>query len=107
MKYIIFVLLAFLLGCGSIILDQAIYTADTAKRSKCTHVMVGKDHFPWELTDKLLKDTEDQTGYSECTHKYLDKDTYLLECKKPMPYKQLTSNKIANCQKFMADNNLN
>ena len=86
-----------------------LYSADTTKKGKCDPVPYTEATIEAifnKVSSNEMKQYEEQSGYSECTVSYPDKDSILSECKKPISYKGYLSKKRAGCDKFMSDNKL-
>lgn len=86
-----------------------LYSADTTKKGKCDPIPYTEATIEAifnKLGNDEMQKAEEQSGYSECTVSYPDKDSILSECKKPIIYKGYLSKKRAGCDKFMSDNKL-
>jgi hypothetical protein len=83
------------------------YYADTAGTYKCDATVMDMSIVNIDTFKNMnIKDFENHSGYSECKNTLSSEDTAIVECKTPTLYRRVASTKMAQCHKFLADNNI-
>jgi len=101
-----------LTGCSSLVPDYvSYYYADTTSKGgkNCAPQFTDKssaESYVTTMSSDDQKKFESHTGYSNCTHTKASAQTYIISCNSPTKYKRLTTLSLAECDKFITENNL-
>lgn len=95
-------------SCAGLIPNYGnMYYADSAGTYKCDATVADMSIINIDTFKNMdMKEFEKHSGYSECKNTFSDADSVIVECKQPAAYKRVASTKMAQCHKFLADNNI-
>lgn len=86
---------------------QNFYIADTHRNFTCEPVTQDASFARFNgYSPDELSSFEKNTGYSQCKQNADGKEILIVECKAPILYKRILTDKPALCHKFMQDNGI-